>query len=69
MVERLKRWKKNLQLGGWQPLAEHLLKKCVQRLSPSHRYLLGNFNMQASSDFFLGTSTGHWGQGSSVEFC
>jgi len=53
LVERLKRWKKNLQLGSWQPLAEHLLKKCVQRLNPSHRYLLGKFNLQASSDFFF----------------
>jgi len=34
------------QLGGWQPLAEHLLKEYAQSLSPSHRHLLDNFNIQ-----------------------
>lgn len=34
------------QLGGWQPLAEHLLKEYEQSLRPSHRQLLGNFNIQ-----------------------
>ena len=34
------------QLDGWKPLADKLFKEYLESLSPSHRYLLGNFSMQ-----------------------
>lgn len=34
------------QLDGWKPLADKLFKEYLESLSPSHRYLLSNFNMQ-----------------------
>lgn len=35
-----------VQLDGWKTLADKLFKAYLESLSPSHRYLLGNFSMQ-----------------------